>query len=63
MIQIEDGSVTENHPAWAILLPRLSFLDQMRLSLTCKKFRDSNQSNADFYLRRFRKRLKKNKNL
>jgi hypothetical protein len=58
-----DGGVGENHPAWIILLPRMNFVDQMSLSATCKTFRRANLNNAEFHLRQFTKKLKRDKNL
>jgi len=57
------GAVTEFHPAWDVLLPKLPFRGQLKMAQTCQKFKKKTNKDSKFRLKLYRKRLFINKNL
>ena len=54
-----ERSVDGNHPAWSIIIPRLDFLSQMKISQQNKRLAEIVEFHAEYELKKFRREIQK----
>ena len=57
----EDGSVSGDHLAWDIVIKKLDFQSQMKMSQQNRRLAEVVQKNAESDLRKFRRQIQENK--
>ena len=58
-----ENAVRGDHPAWNILLQKLDFLSQYKISQLNKELAGLVEVHAEYELRKFRRRIRDDKNL
>ena len=59
--KVKEKSVGGNHPSWNIIIPYLNFQSQLKMSQQNHRLADLVKFNAEYQLKKFRRRLQEDK--
>ena len=57
------GRPFDSHPAWNVIIPYLDFQTQMKISQQNKRLAEIVLFNAEFELKKFRRKMQENKDM